>query len=246
VTIYGVHASGLSVAIDVEDGSLYGSLLRQATEAQSISSLTYLSDRTGGEVTARTNGYTAAFQRIAKELSSYYSIGYRTLSEKKGGERNLVVRARTRDLRVRTRRGFVDRTPEAEVRDRVVANLFFSSGVGGMRIAATAGTPQRVGGGVKVPVEVKIPVTALTFLPVEDQYAAGFSVFIAAADKREDTSAVTEQKQRISFPASELPNTPGAYYTYTFDVVGNAHARLSIAVVDELSRIAGYTSLAIQ
>jgi VWFA-related protein len=244
VTIYGIHPAGLSSAIDVTDTGPGASLMRQRTEDASISALTYLSDRTGGAVTARTNGFARAFDRIASDLSSYYSIGYRTRSAKKGGERSVVIRARRKDLAVRSRRGFVDRSAEAVVREKVIANLFFSSDqADAMRIAARTGKLQRVRGGVKTPVELMIPLTALTFLPVGDQYAGGFSVFVAAADARENTSSVSEQKHRLSFAAADLPKTSGAYYTYTFDLVANKGSRISIAVVDELSKSAGYARL---
>jgi VWFA-related protein len=244
VTIYSIHAAGTGSGSDVEDSSMNAAIDRNAADASSIAALTVIANKTGGLVTARTGAFERAFARIAADLSNYYSLGYRATSARVDGERKLEVRARNREYVVRTRRSFVDRSPETEIRDRVVANLFFTPQHSTMRIGARAGDPRRAkGGGVSVPVEIQVPITALTFLPSGDQYVAGFSVFVTASDEHDATSDVVERKQRISFAAADLPKTSGAYYTYVFDLETQRGNRISLAVVDELSKVTGFARL---
>ncbi|HVS31840.1 MAG TPA: VWA domain-containing protein [Thermoanaerobaculia bacterium] len=244
VTIYSVHGAGTGSAVDVEDPDLLAAMARNTSAASSIAALSVISDRTGGLVTARTGAFARGFDQIAADLSGYYSIGYRATIARKDGERKLEVHTRDRDLVARARRSFVDRSMESEIEDRVVANLLFAPQRGSMPIRA------RIGGidgsrraQVSVTVELQVPITALTFLPAGESYAAGFSVFIAAADSRDTMSEVSELSQRLSFAAADLPRTPGAYYTYSFDVQTNRGNRISIAVVDELSKVMGFARL---
>jgi hypothetical protein len=244
VAIYSIHGAGTGNAIDVEDPNMAASMARNTSAASSIASLSVISGRTGGLVTARTGAFSHGFDQIAADLASYYSIGYRAKVARKDSERKLEVQMRNRDLVARARRSFVDRSIQGEIEDRVVANLLFAPQRGSMPIGARLG---EVPGGrraeISVPVELRIPITALTFLPAGESYAAGFSVFIAAADPRDTTSEVAELRQRLSFAAADLPKTPGAYYTYSFDVKTSRGNRISIAVVDELSKVMGFARL---
>ena len=81
---------------------------------------------TGGLSSTNTNNFGDAFKRIQSDLDSYYSLGYRAGTERVDRQRYLQVRMKTRkDLRVRSRQTFVEKSVQAEMGDRVVANLLY-------------------------------------------------------------------------------------------------------------------------
>jgi len=244
VTIYAIHPGGVGSSVSVEDtepGSMRG---RDVSVTNSIESLTHVSQMTGGLATSRTNNFSSAFETLAADLSSYYSLGYRSTTERKDRQRNLRVRTKNRSWSVRTRKSFVERSTESQVRDRVVANLFFPSSENEMRIVAEVG---RIRGlkkrEVSVPVKVAVPMESLTILPSGSEQVAGFSVFVAAADKDDSVSPLVERKHRIRFPTSDLPKTKGTHFVYKLEVQTVRGNRISVAVVDEVSKATGFTML---
>jgi hypothetical protein len=245
--VYTIHAGGPGSGADVEDTSVMSSIAKNSADAQSIAALSFIASETGGALTARTNAFGRDFERIAGDLSSFYSIGYRTEAARVDRQRRLEVRAKNPAYTVRARRAFVDRSTETAVRELVRANLFFNPKPGTFRIGARAGKPRLIKGGVAIPVEVSIPLSALTFLPVgDDKYGAGFLVFIASADKNDNTTEVSQLGQRLAVAVKELPSMSGRNYTYSFDVQTVAANRISIAVVDELSKVSAFTRVEAQ
>lgn len=67
-----------------------------------------LSSATGGFAVVNSNSFGDAFERIVRENSSYYILGYVSTNDRRDGRyRRLEVRARPPDLMVRTRDGYI-------------------------------------------------------------------------------------------------------------------------------------------
>ena len=67
-----------------------------------------LSSATGGFAVVNSNNFVDAFERIVRENSSYYILGYVSTNDRRDGRyRRLEVRARRPDLTVRTRDGYI-------------------------------------------------------------------------------------------------------------------------------------------
>jgi hypothetical protein len=72
-----------------------------------------LADNTDGMAVVNTNAIEAAMQRIVADLTSYYLVGYYSSNTKLDGKfREISVRVKRPDVRVRARRGY--RGPTAE------------------------------------------------------------------------------------------------------------------------------------
>jgi VWFA-related protein len=80
-------------------------------------SLRMVSDDTGGFAVLNQNDFTNAFDRIVRENSSYYVLGYYSTNDRRDGRfRTINVRVRRPGLMVRARRGYLaprGRAPEA-------------------------------------------------------------------------------------------------------------------------------------
>jgi VWFA-related protein len=115
VAIYAIDPRGLSVPGDelVEVGSAFpdqgvgtASLMNEQRVAQQ--SLRTLAQDTGGFAAINQNNLDNAFDRIVKENSSYYLLGFYPTNDKRDGRtRKLQVRVKQPGVTVRSRSGYV-------------------------------------------------------------------------------------------------------------------------------------------
>ncbi len=115
VSFYGVDPRGLS---GFDDGAEIGSipndpslnlgLMALQRELQtSQDSLRVLSDETGGFAALNSNDFARGFERIIRDNSSYYVLGYYSDDTKRDGQfRPLTVRVKRPGLEVRARKGY--------------------------------------------------------------------------------------------------------------------------------------------
>jgi VWFA-related protein len=113
VTFYPVYARGL-VANDADPAAPGVS---QQVDRQNLAarqdSMRFLADATDGTAVLNTNRIDEALKRITDDLSSYYLLGYTSSNAKLDGKfRNITVRVKRPDVRVRARRGYRGRTAE--------------------------------------------------------------------------------------------------------------------------------------
>lgn len=71
-------------------------------------SLQTLSEQTGGYALVNSNDYTRAFERVVRENSAYYVLGYYPTDDRQGDRfRTIDVRVKRQGVQVRARRGYV-------------------------------------------------------------------------------------------------------------------------------------------
>jgi VWFA-related protein len=79
--------------------------------------LRMLAEQTGGLSIVNSNDFARGFERIVRDNSTYYVLGYYTQPDSKGGKfRKIDVRVRRPGLQVRARRGYVTPDPKAKGR----------------------------------------------------------------------------------------------------------------------------------
>jgi hypothetical protein len=204
-----------------------------------------MADMTGGQASVNTNNFAAAFARIQRDMDYYYSLGYRASTERVDRQRYVRVRLKNNPNRyiVRNRQTFVEKSMYAEMSDRVIANLHYKSRSNDMGILVRTGRPMPVEDGLfQVPLEVQIPMDNITLLPQGDEeYAGGFEVFVAVADKNGDMSDVARKSHPLRVPAADRDRAKGKYYSYTLDLVMEKGLnRISVGVADQISNVSGF------
>lgn len=117
VTIYSIDPRGLTASGDesielsglADDPSLRLDNRGLQEELRlSQDSLRTLSDETGGFALLNTNDFRNGFDRIQRDNSAYYLIGYYSTNERRDGKfRKITVRLKRPGLQVRARRGYV-------------------------------------------------------------------------------------------------------------------------------------------
>ena len=117
VSIYGIDPRGLGglaqEAMELSGFTGDPSLRLDTTGLQdelrlAQDSLRTLSDQTGGFAVVNTNDFDGAFERVVKDNSSYYVLGYYPTNDKRDGRfRKIEVRVKRPDVEVRARKGYV-------------------------------------------------------------------------------------------------------------------------------------------
>ncbi|HYR28946.1 MAG TPA: VWA domain-containing protein [Thermoanaerobaculia bacterium] len=247
ITLYTLHAAGLvgGTEMSAEHARPIPPSVSNAAQQNSAESMMMMAEMTGGLASVNTNNFNLAFQRINRDLESYYSLGYRAGTERVDRQRYINVRVKNRkDVIVRNRQTFVEKSVFAEMSDRAVANLLYQVKDNDLKILARLqrATPTE-DGYFRVPVDIMIPMTSLTLMPQgTEEFVGGFDVYVVVANKDNDMSDVARKSHQIRVPAAAMKTIDGKHYTYTLDMLMEKGLnKVSIGVVDQISNQTGFT-----
>lgn len=250
ITMYTIHAGGLSMGTEgsAENSRPTSMLVSNAIQTNTTESMQLMADMTGGIASVQTNNFKKAFDTIQKDLDSYYSLGYRAANtERVDRQRAIEVRLKNdpknNQYIVRARQSFVEKSTYAEMSDRVIANLLYTSKANDMHVLMRMNRPIPTDDELyRVPVEVQIPMENITLLPQgEGQYVGGFDIYVVVANKDGDMSDVARKSHQIVVPAADLPKTKGKFYTYTLELLMEPGLnKISVGVVDSISNVSGF------
>jgi VWFA-related protein len=214
---------------------------RQNTDA----TFRMLAGKTGGVALTGPVKFDDAFATVARDLDSYYSLGYRPSNDVMG-DRSITVTAKNREYIVRARQGYTVKSVDDQMRDRVVANIFAPRPGSNWNVSVRTGKPQRDGRNFKVPVEVSMPSTVMLLPKGEDLLAGGFTVFIAVGSPQGALSTVSRSPQPVAMkPAAEAEfRKDPIVWTATLTVAPGENF-LSIGILDQVSNATGFARTAI-
>jgi len=239
VTVYMIdtadpEGSGAEVGEAPDANVAFTEFTNTALAFQAISRIT------GGVALTASRNFDFAVQTVARDLGSYYSLGYHP-SDDKPGSRHIVVKARNPEYSVRSRSSYVSKTLDQQMEDRVVSNIFNAPPSSELAIRVETAGPKKQGGAYLIPITVTI-LPELTLLPQDgDDVAGGFTVYIALGDSRGAMSPVSKQQHPIRMTAGAAKQMMAKPLVYTADVlVRPGEHTLSVAVVDQVSNSAGF------
>ncbi|MDQ3280208.1 MAG: VWA domain-containing protein [Acidobacteriota bacterium] len=251
VTVYPVYPIGLGTSMDDTTGIEAPDLSQSVSTAEL---LTLQNERFGMQkVAERTGGLTAAgfkdiinlLPRITDDVTDYYSLAYRVSSAKTDRARDIVVKTRNRDLVVRSRRQFVEKSEETQMHDRMIAALFRVGTQPPIPVTAQTGAIRKVNHKLVVPVAVQVPIAWLTMLPRGDGKVAGeFSIYAGAAADLDELSDLTRKSQPFEIEEKELERARSGYFTYDLQMTVNEKTKyLAVGVFDEVGKSYGTVRL---
>ncbi len=248
VTIYPLHPLGLGSStadatsnLRADEASDYLTLQNE-TVSQNL-----IAQRTGGLAATSTKDVVRLLPRIASDVSDYYSLAYRVTPTGKDVARDIVVKTRNPELRVRARRQFIEKSDETRMRDRLRAAFFRAGDESQIDIQATIGVKKRRGTST-VPLRVRIPIADLTVLPQGGgKHAGSFSVYVGSVADLDELSDVTRKTQPFELKEADLAKARAGHFTYDLDVTVNAKARyVAVAVLDDVGRTYGLRRLTLE
>jgi VWFA-related protein len=245
ITLYTVHAAGLQGGSEMsaENARPTAMSVSHAAATNTTESMQMMAQMTGGLASVNTNNFALAFQKIQKDLDSYYSLGYRAGTERVDRQRYLTVRVKNKEYRARARQTFVEKSVYAEMSDKVVASLLYRVKDNDLGILARIGQPLPVEDGFfRVAVDVQIPMQSLTLLPQGDtEYVGGFDIYVVVGNKENDMSDVARKSHQVRVPAADMEKIKGKFYSYTLElIVEPGLNKISLGVVDQVSSVSGF------
>ena len=192
ITFYTIDAAGLRVYESntaENQGSPtapgFAQLVDSVRIANLQSPLQVLAEKTGGVAIINTNVVTPQLERISHDFNTYYSLGYTPSHYGDGRYYKIDVKVKRKDLQVRHREGYRDKSTDSRMNDGTVAALNFPFEQNPLGISVEFGQARaREDGFYLVPVLVRIPIGKLVLVPREKSDDARVRLFIAALDSQ--------------------------------------------------------------
>ncbi|HEX5134335.1 MAG TPA: VWA domain-containing protein, partial [Thermoanaerobaculia bacterium] len=141
VTIWALDASGLAADELVSAENRYmdsrpsSLLMRQNTQAP----LLMLAEQTGGMAAVNTNDWKESLDELSKDFSNFYSLGYRTTRAASDRPHAVEVKVKRKGVRVRSRKGLLEKSTETRTAEAVVASLFYPRDENPLGVSVTLG-----------------------------------------------------------------------------------------------------------
>ncbi len=205
--------------------------------------LQFMAESTGGKAIYNTNDATKGLRTIAGDFKSYYSLGYSPVHSGDGRYHKIDVRTKRKDLQVRHREGYRDKTTEAKMSDGVISALFYDAESNSMGVTVQRGLEiERDDGLFTVPIEVRIPIGNLVLVPAEGARQARIRVFFAAMDAKGDMSEVQNADVPITIPEAEVARAVKQVYVYGISLMmRRGPQKLAVGVRDEVGASQAFT-----
>ena len=252
ITFYTIDAAGLR-SYDSNSAENAGAAsapgLSQLVDSVRISNLQStlqtLAEKTGGVAILNTNVITPRLEKVARDFNTYYSLGYTPPHFGDGRYYKIDVKVKNRkDLQVRHREGYRDKSTEARMSDGTLAALNFPFEENPLGVTLEFGQPRRRDDGFYlVPVLVRIPLGKLVLVPHEQSEDARVRLFIAALDTAGGSSDVQQAPVPISIPKADVAAAQNKKYVYSVTLLMRAgEQRVSIGVRDDIGAQASFIS----
>ncbi len=260
VTFYTLEAAGLrshsslsaeyggSRGIDgvVSGSRLDADIVRASSHQESLQMMAL---ETGGLATFNTNNIAGAFDKMASDFRSYYSLGYSPAHSGDGRYHDIKVRVKGRkDLKVRHRSGYRDKTPEHQLSEVTMAALLYGVESNPMDIKLEFATGRKdEDGKYLMPIEVSIPIGGATLIPQADVYYGKLLVSVAVIDEDGRMSPVQQTRVPLQIPSNDIEIARGQNFIYEAQLLmRRGDQRVAVGVRDELAAQASYIRRAVR
>jgi VWFA-related protein len=236
VTIWALDASGLTVdefstaenrTLDIKPSAF---MMRQNQQGP----LQMLAEQTGGVAAVNTNDWKKNLDDLARDFSNFYSLGYKTSRAAVDRPHSVAVNVKRKGLRIRFRKSFLEKTPETQTSEAVVASLFYPRDDNPLNIHVSIGAQKPYDReNFSVPVRVSVPIGKLALLPEAEKYEGAFFLYVIARDADEKQSDLSIQRQAVTVPTADFTKAQSKDFHYDFTMtVGPGAQRLAFAVRD--------------
>jgi VWFA-related protein len=253
ITFYTIDASGLRVyesntAENQGPGPTapgFAQLVDSVRFSNLQSSIQMLAEKTGGVAIINSNVVTPQLEKIAKDFNTYYSLGYTPPHYGDGRYYKIDVKVKNRkDVLVRHREGYRDKSTDARMSDGTLAALNFPFEENPLGVSVEFGQARpREDGFYLVPVNVHIPIGKLVLVPRETSEDAKVRLFIAALDSNGGTSDVQQAPVPISIPKADVETAKNKQFVYSVTLLmRSGDQRVSVGVRDDVGALASFVS----
>lgn len=256
VTLYTLQASGLEASSASSAEHLGGGRdqLLQLGTVMTIEtnnrkdSLNVLASDTGGRAIFNANDLVPELDRIQQDLETYYSLGFAPRRMGDGREHRIEVKVKRKDLRVRYRRSYRDKSPLERAADRTLAALFYGTEDNPLEVAVNIGDILPAEGKTfRVPLRLQIPLHKLVLQDDLTNLVGKVRLLVATQDAEGDTSRVRQVEVPIKIPRAQALVALGKTFQYNLTLTMKAgEQRIAVAVLDAATAQVSYLSRDVQ
>jgi hypothetical protein len=193
----------------------------------------------GGMALTNTQNFDVAFDTLATDLNSYYSLGFKPSNSMSAAGRRIVVKAKNPQYVIRTRETYATKSTEDEMGNRVIANLYNADPHSMWPIDLRAGVPEKEGNQYRVPFELSFTPT-ITLLPQESDLVGSFTVYIVVGSDGK-TSKLIKSPHPVKVPVDaedDFRTKPMTYKAVIMMTPGEN--TLSVGILDQNSNNSGF------
>jgi VWFA-related protein len=175
--------------------------------ANTTAALNSLAQETGGTAFAQVRDFEKVLDTFSHQLSSYYSLGYRSPSSK--GSHAIAVQLRNHpEYKIVSRASYAPKSADDLAKDRAIANLFRDP-KGDFEVRIDHGAAVKQGRDrYMVPLRVLFP-NKLLLIPEGNEFTGHYTVYIAVASQDGDLAPVGTQEQPIRLSAQQKAQLEG-------------------------------------
>ncbi len=245
VTVYSLQTSGLrstflsaaeQSSIDFQGANPFNSSVREAER----DGMAVLADETGGRAIFNRNQFGDELEQIAGEMASYYSLAYRPPHGGDRGEHQIRVRVRGRNVQVRHRRGYRDKSSDQRMSEQLDGALYLGLVENPLGVRLGAGRVRAAGGGKRrLPLHVMVPAAQVAFLPFEDKEMARIRVEVAS--RHAQTSKVVRDEKTFLVEVPPDRDTRLLDLVFNIDIPDGLNL-VAVGVRDDATRETAFVS----
>lgn len=242
VTLYLIDAADSRDSISSESNAAADKVEEFTAFTNTAMAYQTLARISGGMALTNSDNFDSAFQTLAADLNSYYSLGFKPSGTTAGTLGRIVVKMKNPEYRFRARETYAAKAPAApqdEMSARVTANLYATDARNEWEIHLKPGTPEKQGSEYRVPFEVTMAPT-ITLKPDGENLAGNFAVYVVVGSG-ESTSKVTRNVHAVKVPTEAEDDFREKQITYKASITMTPGENiLSVAVVDQANNSAGF------
>jgi VWFA-related protein len=246
VSIYTLQAGWApgSERVDASQGDLTTTALTGSRHARNLQDTLFtLADTTGGRAFLDQFAHEGNLAAVARELRSYYLLGYVPGRPQAPGVRRIRVETARPGVHLRYRKSYQPRGADQQVVEKLLGRLFHGVGENPAGARLSLGGRKQDGGAALL--ELRIPLASLTLVDAGAYRQGMFRVFVVAADGRGATTAV--RNSTVPVRAAKDGAAPPDDYTYQLEIkLDRGKHQVAVAVRDELTGETSYLSHAFE
>jgi len=244
VTIWALDATGLATDSFTSAESKYiESRPSEFLSRQNMQGpIQLMAEQTGGMAAVNTNDWKDSLEELSKDFTSFYSLGYRSARSAADKPHSIEVSVKRKGLRVRSRKGLVEKSPETRVAEAVLSALDYPRDDNPLNISVRLDdTKPYDQSSWELPVHIVMPIGKLGLLPSGDHYEATYLVYLIVRDSSGDKSDLQIKRETIRVPEKQLKIAQTKDQPYELKlIVRDGAQRLSLAVRDGATNQTSY------
>ncbi len=169
-----------------------------------------VAEETGGSVHINTRKYGDFFGDLRDRLDNYYSLGYAAPHPKQGGQHQIRVKVKRKDLQVHARRAYRDKTWADRLTDRVVAELLLGVGSNPIGLEVTPGAVKsQEGKKLLLPVQMAVPLGNLQLIQRGEERVGNATIVLVIKDQNGNTAPPYTMPLKIALPEDQFEGSGG-------------------------------------